>query len=473
MKFNIKDYYLIKSDEVNSSIAFHIPTNTIFQLTDNLFKVFQNSISDKPIADISAEMKLTTEEILSFFNSINGVVAKKAMIHTRDKANILDRVTLHIANDCNLNCSYCYANGGNYNEPKKLMNENKAVEIIDFLISKFSYINGLVFFGGEPLLNVKVIERVCGYLSDLYNKGRIRYLPGFGIITNGTIINDKIVKLINDYEIAITVSIDGPKEINDLHRVFRNHRGTYTRIHNFIDIIQKNTNANIQFESTFTADHLKMGYSEDDIHFFMRKEFGIRGMVVPVQNHTVNDDLPTELNKNTSFRRRIFRIFNEPDNTEIVLDDNVLNSLSSLVTCVPRGLCPIGTKMIAISVDGKIYPCHIIVGNEHLCIGDTNGENIFTNPDKYYMVNPYLNLVNQAIAPCKNCWARNLCSGCSLKGLFDNNTCMFLPHPKSDFCKLQEGFISELILNVAKIKCNPENWEKFIARLNSTENKYV
>lgn len=216
-----------------------------------------------------------------------------------------------------------------------------------------------------------------------------------------------------------------------------------------------------------------MGYSEDDIHFFMKKEFGIGGIVVPVQNHAVNDDLQTELDENRRFPRKIFRIFNEPDNPEIVLDDNVLYSLSSLVQCIPRGLCPIGTKMIAVSVDGKIYPCHIIVGKEHLCIGDVSGENIFTNPDKYDADNIYLKLVNKAIAPCKNCWARNLCSGCSLKGFFDNNTCMFLPHPNSDFCKLQEGFISELILNVAKIKSDPENWEKFIARLNSRENKFV
>lgn len=178
MKFNIKDYYLIKSDEVNSSIAFHIPTNTILQLTDNSFKVFQSSISGKSIDDISSEMKLTTDEIRSFFNSINSVVAKKATIKKRDKVNMLDRITLHIANDCNLNCSYCYAKGGNYNEPKKLMNENKAIEIIDFLISKFLYINGLVFFGGEPLLNVKVIERVCGYLSDLFKKGKLVICQG-------------------------------------------------------------------------------------------------------------------------------------------------------------------------------------------------------------------------------------------------------------------------------------------------------
>jgi len=461
----LQEYHFISSNIDDENAVFHTPTNAVFLLKKKSFDVFQSYISGKSIDNISAETNLPKDEINRFLSEINSRVAKKNVIKKKYDVNILDRITLHIANDCNLNCSYCYARGGRYSEPQKLMPEEKAIEIMDFFITNFVQINSLVFFGGEPLLNARVIKKICEYLLDLFKKKKMTYLPEFVIITNGTIINNEIIKLIRDYKITLTVSIDGPKEINDLHRVFKNNRGSYNRIHRFIDILQKNTSAKILFESTFTKDHLSMNYSEDNIHNFMKKEFGIYGTVVPVQNYNENHIYEPEQNENTQFFRKMSAMFNEPDNPEIIFNDDVVNTLNNLANCIPKEMCPIGSKMIAVSVDGKIYPCHINVGKEHLCLGNIAGENIFTNPEKFTESHPYIKLILKDTEPCKTCWARNLCGGCSLRGFFDNKTNTFLTHPREDFCKLQKEFISELILKSAKLQSDRSKWEKFITRL--------
>jgi uncharacterized protein len=48
--------------------------------------------------------------------------------------------------------------------------------------------------------------------------------------TNGMLINDDWCSLFKRWGIRIGISIDGPKEIHDAHRVDRSKRGTYDRV---------------------------------------------------------------------------------------------------------------------------------------------------------------------------------------------------------------------------------------------------
>jgi uncharacterized protein len=387
-----------------------------------------------------------------------------------ENSRTLDRITLHVANECNLNCTYCYAKGGNYSEPIKLMTEEKAIDIIDFFIHNRIVIKTIVFFGGEPLLNIKVIKSVCSYLDKHYKNQKIAFLPEFVIITNGTIINSEIIRLINYYHITITVSIDGPKDINDLHRTFKNNRGSYDKIHFFINTLKSNTSTEILFESTFTEEHTIMGYSEDDIYAFMREEFGIRGTVVPIHYYNENHVVENHLNEKNRFFEKMNEMFQEPDNLEKELDENIVNTLYNIANGTPKEMCPIGLKMVAISVDGELYPCHINVGKKHLSLGNISSENIFNNPDKYYTTNNYLKLVKKVIEPCRTCWAHNLCGGCSLEAFFDERTNMFTSLPKKEYCNIQKQFLSELILNIARLQSDSIMWDKFVARLSKTNN---
>ena len=57
----------------------------------------------------------------------------------------MHRITVCVANDCNLRCKYCYAQGGNYGSSRKLMDESTAREFVDFCIRNFGKVERVLF----------------------------------------------------------------------------------------------------------------------------------------------------------------------------------------------------------------------------------------------------------------------------------------------------------------------------------------
>ena len=76
------------------------------------------------------------------------------------------RLILVISKLCNLNCRYCYASGGSYgNSENKLMNLEMLKKSIESVIELFpDGIEAIQFFGGEPLVNIDIIEDEIQYI---------------------------------------------------------------------------------------------------------------------------------------------------------------------------------------------------------------------------------------------------------------------------------------------------------------------
>src|SRR5690606_35024780 len=49
----------------------------------------------------------------------------------------------------------------------------------------------------------------------------------YSLTTNATLLTDPIIAFLSDNAIGVTVSIDGPAEIQDRHRVYRSGKGSY------------------------------------------------------------------------------------------------------------------------------------------------------------------------------------------------------------------------------------------------------
>ncbi len=104
---------------------------------------------------------------------------------------------------CNLKCSYC---GGSF--PPHLVPPKEQYELKDLIALVKSLDADVAFYGGEPLINPKLIENVMDALGP-----RRRFI----IQTNGTLFDN----LQEDYWLrfdAILLSIDGRREVNDHYR---------------------------------------------------------------------------------------------------------------------------------------------------------------------------------------------------------------------------------------------------------------
>ncbi|WP_445373465.1 cyclophane-forming radical SAM/SPASM peptide maturase XyeB [Photorhabdus tasmaniensis] len=141
-------------------------------------------------------------------------------------------VILKISERCNINCDYCYVfNKGNSaanDSPARISHAN-----IDYLVDFFQRgsqeydIDTLQidFHGGEPLMMKKQqFVSMCDRLaSGNYHSSNIK----FALQTNGILIDDEWISLFEKYSVSVSVSIDGPKHINDRHRLDRKGRSTY------------------------------------------------------------------------------------------------------------------------------------------------------------------------------------------------------------------------------------------------------
>ncbi|MBC7194635.1 MAG: radical SAM protein, partial [Caldisericia bacterium] len=141
----------------------------------------------------------------------------------------LKSLCLLISQKCNFKCDYCFVNEGKYNEKESLMDKETSFKAVDFLIenSKTKHVE-IDFFGGEPLLNWDVVKETIeyGYKKAKENGIRIR----FSLTTNGALLNDDRLNFLIENSVSLIISLDGPKEINDIHRKLDNERGTFDLI---------------------------------------------------------------------------------------------------------------------------------------------------------------------------------------------------------------------------------------------------
>lgn len=148
-------------------------------------------------------------------------------------------ITLQITENCNLSCSYCYQ----IQKSHKKMDVETGKAIIDswFQMSKNSdnpIINdktkGLVieFIGGEPFLEIDLIETLCDYYIDKCLKEQsdwIKYTR-FCITSNGILYNtEKVQHFLKKFHqwLSLNISIDGPKDIHDACRCFSDGSGSF------------------------------------------------------------------------------------------------------------------------------------------------------------------------------------------------------------------------------------------------------
>lgn len=446
---DLKTIHLIK--DKNQFLLFHYPSFSLISLNKITGNILQALIKNNSLEYISQIYMVTKEEIYYCLSQIENVLCKnysQIRIPIEEK-NIVNRITLHVSNDCNLKCKYCYANGGNYSMHRGYMNRITAEQFVNFCVKSFNYIEKIVFFGGEPCLNIDIMEYVCQKFEQFYLRKEIAYIPKFVIITNGTILNKKLLDFIKKYISFITVSIDGMEYLNDYNRIDLHGNGSFKRAASFIDTIKQNTNVHLQYEATYTNYHLDKHISKTDIRRYMSERFDISGIIV-------NDE-------NIKYQNKIDDIGISKEK----LDCNNLpicfyHILKSLTFKEPLYFCPIATKQFAVSTTGEIFPCHMDVGNKSLCLGSIFNYNIFNNLDIQNSFPLYKDIYNKKFLCCKVCWAQNLCESCSRLLFYNKQTKKYDKEPNPGVCTDLKNNIERILISIARLRENKTEWQQFV-----------
>ena len=116
-------------------------------------------------------------------------------------------------------CKYCFYNQSELRlspRPLRMMTMETADRVVDFINS--GAVNGIGFFGGEPLCNWPVIERVLLTTDEMKLRmicGKRGFGSVFNITTNGVHLDKERLRVLANRYVHMILSFDGTKETQD------------------------------------------------------------------------------------------------------------------------------------------------------------------------------------------------------------------------------------------------------------------
>ncbi len=143
-------------------------------------------------------------------------------------------ITFIVTKDCQLACKYCYLVGKNVHERMPWEVARQAVDyILDHEAEMTEESVVWDFIGGEPFLEIDLIDRICDYLkTEMFRRGHHWFNSyRFSFSTNGVNYHeDRVQRFIekNRDHLSIGITIDGTERKHDLNRVYKGSgRGSY------------------------------------------------------------------------------------------------------------------------------------------------------------------------------------------------------------------------------------------------------
>lgn len=341
----------------------------------------------------------------------------------------LKSMCLLVSQTCNMKCSYCFVDGGTYGGKERLMSEKIAKDAILYLLNNAKTRNVEVdFFGGEPLLNWKVVKEtvVFGNREAEKRNKRIR----FSLTTNGVLLNEEKMDFFDEYKVSLILSLDGPKSINDMYRKMKDGRGSFDFVWDKIKMVRDRRNEGYYIRGTFTRKNLNIG---EISRFFWENKFpylSLEPAILPEENEMAirKEDLSKIIDEYEKMAKEIY------ERRKIGEDYHFYHFNIDLEggPCIGKMSfgCGAGVEYIAIDTNGDIYPCHWFSEFPQMKMG-----NIYTGIDEEKKkIFVQANILDNK--KCKTCWAKYLCGGGCIAHSYLRYKDLF--KPPEEFCTLQK-----------------------------------
>jgi len=251
-----------------------------------------------------------------------------------------------------------------------------------------------------------LLQAVVGYANErAAAQGRS---VDYSLTTNATLLTPEIAGFLADNRIGVTVSIDGPAELNDKLRIFPNGRGSYDIIAPKIrQLLERHRTRPIAARVTLTSGVVDVvrifRHLKDDLGFH---EVGFAPVTTaPNRLYAINErgmDSVLEQFRVLAAEWLEFAIRGEMHGFS-----NVSDTVSELCQGVNKSHpCGAALGLLGVGPSGDIAPCHRFVDSDAHSLG-----HISTGIDKAkqadFLARGHIN----AKYDCHTCWARPLCAG--------------------------------------------------------------
>lgn len=402
-------------NENSKKYLYNIITSGIFELDDISVDILngnycKHSESEyrEAIEFMNSKFIIQTDENDRILSEIfNRILSNKKTMHPNS-------LVLMITQDCNLRCKYCYGEDGVYSH-KGMMSRDTAKKAIDYFIEQSNgETKSICFFGGEPLLNFNLIRELVTYSKELEIKNNISI--GFSMTTNATLLNEEIERYIKENKIGLTVSIDGDEKVQNKNRYFANKVGCYKKVVKNTEMLRA---ANLLVaRATVTTENIDILHSVEHLISLGFKKISW----ATAQNLMSEKDFMLYTKKQNKIIAKVEELIHVGDFKEAKKYGNVVKLLKRVDTDALRTkACGCGTNMIAVNIEGSIYPCHRFVGNESMRLGSIFDETCEKN-DTFFE-----DVCVKSFDKCQTCFSRNLCTGGCVNENFESTGDLRIP----------------------------------------------
>ncbi|GKT09221.1 hypothetical protein DSTSK_25260 [Desulforhabdus sp. TSK] len=322
----------------------------------------------------------------------------------------MQTLILQVTEACNLACRYCYYSEGDGSSGgrrgHRTMSRDVAEKGIDFLLEHAAAAEKLVlvFFGGEPLLNLPLISSAVDYAREKADeKGKHM---DFALTTNGTLLKPEVIQFLVDRDIGVTVSMDGPQEIHDRNRRFRDGRPSYGAI---LPGLKELLRASVRKPVVARVTLVDAPQAVPDIlDHLLGLGFAEVGLAPVTTNHPAYQFDASRLDGlMDQFRRLADRFLEAARTNEFLGFSNLIDLLTVIHQSEVRTRpCGAGLGLFAADPEGRLYSCQRFLGEDAFCMG-----NLFTGLDGSKVEGFRREAVVDRKPLCMACWARALCAG--------------------------------------------------------------
>jgi len=325
-----------------------------------------------------------------------------------------------VTQSCNLRCNYCLGDNPGYMNCQT-MNLDTAKKALE-KAAQSMLPNGkiqVIYFGGEPLLNWKLIKQCIEYIdNDLKNRFDVKFKNH--VTTNLTLLPEDFIDLAIKHDISVLVDIDGDKNIHNKMRPEKTGKGSYDTIMKNLEKISKSS-IYYELRATVTSDNVNHIRDISNHHSNLNPAACAFPTLIPVdsEGNPISSDLYP--NPDTFSKGLKDVILDNKFDLSCVCPSNVISARMLRGEFVIYGCGMILGNTAVINYDGDVYPCIYFVGQKDFLLGNIKESN---NPlsqknwyDKFYSKHESKLHVDN-LEECKDCSIRYLCGGgCSVRML--------------------------------------------------------
>lgn len=415
------DYHAFFAD--GAEHVYLVPSAAIFRLDPASQAVLETvgteSIAPHAVVELlthrfeAADLRATIGELLAAraLRSVDRPPEQPKLDMPRKRIP-LTTLVLNVTSKCNLSCKYCYEYGEDRivesTSKPRFMDEATARQSVDFMFSEAGDAPRvhLTFFGGETLLNFKVLQSALAYAQQRARETGKEV--DASLTTNATLLRDEIIDWLAENNIGVTVSMDGDRDRQDAQRVFSNGMGSYDVVAPKVkELLRRHRRRPIGARVTLTKDNLEVR----EIYRHLKEELGFYEVgFAPVttswqRDYAIGDE-------GFDYMLAQFKALAQ-DYLETSLSGrhHGFSNARDTIEEIHKGMakaypCGAGLGLMGVATDGDVALCHRFAGSDQHKLGTVFDGVDHSRQDDYLRRHHIDNKTD-----CSVCWARSLCAG--------------------------------------------------------------